>query len=211
LIIKDENFTNISLGVNKSFNTDFGNVFLTHPNVDKNSFSKGILCLKDTKKSFPVDMEIKLLQWKFKKNNEDLLPLKVSCWPSKTNKGWSCVVEFSVRNANVLPLQNISIEIPYPNGSDVNIDEIGIGDYKIQDQKIYWLISSVESSVDGYNFEFNITKGSSSCFFPVVINYSSEKTISNLFVDEVHLNYNNKTSVNFVQENVFESLNCKIE
>ena len=48
--IKDENFGNLSLTVNKNINNEFQNLFQTHPNIDKNNFSKGILCLKDNKK-----------------------------------------------------------------------------------------------------------------------------------------------------------------
>jgi hypothetical protein len=113
LILRDESFSKISLSISDKHNKEFTSLFQTNPNLDKKKFSKNILSLVDTK-SFPIDQEIKLVQWKYKKVNEDYLPLRVSCWPSKTSKGMSCIIEFFVKNADVLPIQNINIEVPYP-------------------------------------------------------------------------------------------------
>jgi hypothetical protein len=77
------------------------------------------------------------------------------------------------------------------------------------DHKLIWIISTIESAVDGYNIEFNITKGNSNSFYPVSISYNSEKTISNLVIEKVSLD--NDDSISFSNESILETLNCKIE
>ena len=84
-----------------------------HPNIDKKVFlSTGVIGLKNKEKPFPVGQDVGVLKWRYQKNEEEALPIKVVCWPNDTGSG-SCDVhvEYELQHDH-LELFDVQIVIP---------------------------------------------------------------------------------------------------
>lgn len=118
--VNDNNLANVQVGillhkasiflladqvsVNQGDNKQFQ--FKTHPNIDKQAFQNGVIKAKDAGKPLPSAV----MKWRLQTNDESLLPLSVSCWPSPAKDGKTYVtMEYEMLNVPNNQLKNVVV------------------------------------------------------------------------------------------------------
>ena len=111
LHVNEEHSSRVKIKIQN--NDSYGANLQTHPNIDKKVFqSSGVIGLKNKEKPFPIGQDVGVLKWRYQKNEEDALPIKVVCWPNDTGSG-SCDVhvEYELQHDH-LELYDVTIQIP---------------------------------------------------------------------------------------------------
>ncbi|CAO1632025.1 unnamed protein product [Sympodiomycopsis kandeliae] len=165
--------------------------YKTHPHVDKNQWaSSRLIALKNADRPFPVNQNLGVLRWRLSSKDESLVPLTISCWPSVSGDGTGEVnVEFELE-AKDLVLQNVVIAIQIPPGSGVDLAaEAAVGSYSVDEDQslLLWTIDQVDASSSSGSLEFTVSQGAESAdiFFPVNVDFVSEKTLSETTVASI--------------------------
>jgi hypothetical protein len=83
--------------VQTTADASMGFVFQTHPKINKTLYDQsGMLTLKDGK-GFPPARPLRILRWTLQPSSDDLVPLKINCWPEEESRGRMLVnVEYSL-------------------------------------------------------------------------------------------------------------------
>ncbi len=144
-------------------------IFQTHPKINKQLYDKsGLLQLKDTTKGFPSARPVGILKWTHSSTNEDLIPIKINCWPEEAARGQMNVsIEYSMEQRNIV-LDDVRIRIPLGTHESPNIVAID-GTYKHNSQghELIWIIDSIDANNSTGSLEFNVSQKNSDAFFPV--------------------------------------------
>jgi len=191
LHVNDESSTRVKLLFDN--NVTNGAQMQTHPNIDKKNFqANNIVALKNPEKPFPVGQDVGVLKWRLQNNDEDMLPLKIVCWPNDTGSG-SCDVnvEYELQAEN-LELSDVKIIIPVPSGCGApNVNDCD-GSYEHDARKniLVWNLPVIDSSNGTGQMDFSMASNEDD-FFPVNVEFHSTKT---LFTD-ISVN-----SVSFVED-----------
>ena len=160
--------------------------FTTHPKVNKTVYeSSGMLQLKDPSKGFPSQRPVGILKWSLSNMSEDLVPLKINCWPEEEARGQINVnIEYSMEQP--LVLHNVVIKIPLGTSNAPNIIAVdGMHKHNAQAGELYWTIDMIDSSNDTGSLEFTIQQRDTDAFFPVNVEFSSPGLYCDLEVQSV--------------------------
>merc|ERR1711892_919473 len=85
LKITDEDAAKIKVRLNKD---DQRAMWQTHPQVDKKAFNgEDVIGLKNLDKPFPVNQDVGVLKWRMVTQDEEEMPLAITCWPNETGDG----------------------------------------------------------------------------------------------------------------------------
>ncbi|KAH9533560.1 hypothetical protein CY35_18G059000 [Sphagnum magellanicum] len=170
----------VETGANKVFN------FNTHPNIDKNLYSeKSILGLKDPKRPFPTGTSLAILRWRMQSKQESLVPLSINCWPSVS--GGESYVNIEYEASKAFELQNVIIEIPLPALRDPPTVNQVDGEWRYDSRRsiMEWSIVLIDNTNRNGSMEFVVPGADPSAFFPININFSSNKIFCDLKVGTV--------------------------
>jgi len=174
LKITDEEAAKIKVRLNKD---DQRAMWQTHPQVDKKAFNgEDVIGLKNLDKPFPVNQDVGVLKWRMVTQDEEEMPLAITCWPNETGDG-SCdvSVEYELQQDH-LELADVSIRIPVPSGVGAPVIGACDGDYNHDSRKNFleWKLPVIDSSNTSGSLEFSIA-GNPDDFFPVNIDFHSTK------------------------------------
>jgi len=168
----------------------------TNPNVDKNLFkNNSMIGLRDSTKSFPTGTDVGVLKWRYQSQEETEIPLSINCWPSETKNGCDVSIEYELQKLN-LELNNVSIIVPIPSNVSAPIIKQIDGDYSYEKYKncLIWRISSIDQSNSSGSLEFSVG-GHASDFFPVNVNFVSNKSYCDIQVSGVMQADNSSSAV----------------
>jgi len=162
----------------------------THPQVNKNVFNaESIVGLKNPDKPFPVNQDVGVLKWRLQTQEEDQIPLNITCWPNENGDGGCDVsVEYELQNGHHhLELADVTIQIPVPSGVGAPVITTCDGDYKHDSRKNFleWTLPVIDESNANGSLEFTIA-GNPDDFFPVSVEFhSTKKSFINVAVSNV--------------------------
>jgi hypothetical protein len=161
-------------------------IFNTHPKVNKALYdSSGLLQLKDATKGFPAQRPVGILKWTYVGSNDDMVPIKINCWPEEESRGqMNVTIEYSVDKK--VELNFVRIKIPLGCTETPNILSIdGSHTHNSSAGELVWEIDLIDQSNSTGSLEFNIAQRSSDVFFPIQVSFVSKKTLCNLSVKDV--------------------------
>ena len=117
--------------------------------------------------------------------SEDLVPLKINCWPEEEARGQINVnIEYSMEQP--LVLHNVVIKNPLGTSNAPNIIAVdGMHKHNAQAGELYWTIDMIDSSNDTGSLEFTIQQRDTDAFFPVNVEFSSPGLYCDLEVQSV--------------------------
>lgn len=162
--------------------------FNTHPKVNKAAYEKtGLLQLKEANKGFPSARPVGILKWTHSGTSDELVPLKINCWPEEEARGQMNVsIEYSMDVPN-LELHDVRIVIPLGTSaapSIVNVD--GSHKHNSSTGELTWQIDLIDASNTSGSLEFNIQQRNTDAFFPIHVHFASQKLFSGVEVVGVH-------------------------
>lgn len=161
--------------------------FTTHPKVNKAMYEKtGLLQLKDVKKGFPSARPVGILKWSYASSTEDLIPLKINCWPEEESRGQMNVsIEYELEQSD-LTLHDVSIRIPLGTTDSVNIVSLD-GSYKHNSSQgeLEWQLPLVDGSNASGSLEFTIAQKDTDAFFPISVGFTSQQLFCGIEVVKV--------------------------
>lgn len=169
-------------------------VFSTHPKVDKALYDKsGILQLKNTSTGFPVARPLAIVKWTLLNAQEDLLPIRINCWPEEESRGRINVsIEYSLEHT--VPLHDVKIKIPLGTTDAPSIVTID-GNFKhfASANEMVWEIDLIDSSNASGTLEFNIAQKNPDAFFPINVSFQSNQLFCDVEVAGVNSLNDNKS------------------
>ncbi|KAF9116124.1 hypothetical protein BGX27_004707 [Mortierella sp. AM989] len=184
LRVSDPSRTKISLALQHL--EDSSIQFKTHPNVNKVLFnSEKVIAFRDSSKEFPLNTPTGVLRWRFISKDESSIPLSINCWPSPSGDG-SCDVniEYQLENEE-MEFKNVSITIPIPQGTAPTVGELdGVYIHIVDNHQsvLVWQLPSIDSSNPSGSMEFNCQGEDSESYFPVSVQFESERLICSVNV-----------------------------
>ncbi|KAL1920710.1 uncharacterized protein VTP21DRAFT_1087 [Calcarisporiella thermophila] len=185
LKIVDPESARIKLVISTSDDSDVQ--FKTHPNVDRRAFTdERVIRLRDVNRSFPVNQSLPVLRWRFITKDETMVPLSINCWPSSSGDGTCNVnIEYELE-ADHMELTDVIISIPIPPGVSPTVSNVD-GNYEVnrQQRTLEWQLPIIDASNKSGSLEFTVPGDDIGVFFPVTVNFVSEKTFCNIDVLDV--------------------------
>lgn len=161
--------------------------FTTHPKVNKAMYEKsGLLQLKDTNKGFPSARPVGILKWSYSNASEDLIPLKINCWPEEESRGQMNVsIEYELMHTDKT-LHDVAIRIPLGTSDSVHIVSMD-GSYKhnASQGELVWQLPLVDGSNASGSLEFTIAQKDTDAFFPIAVDFSSQQLFCGVEVVKV--------------------------
>jgi len=158
--------------------------FQTHPNVDKKQFAADSSIVLKSNRPYPNGSEVGVLKWRIQTTDESMIPLTINCWPNVNADGSADVnIDYELVNTD-LTLTDVVIMIPIPSAPTVNSVD-GEYSYEKRDGVLEWQIPEVTGDNAEGSMEFTVQAGSADEFFPVSVNFSSEKTFAGLEIEVV--------------------------
>ena len=184
LTLTANNEENSNCSVQIAIKDENGFAFVTHPKINKPLFDKSNqLQLKDTSKGFPSARPLGILRWSYSSTNDDLIPLKVNCWPEEESRGQMNVsIEYSM-DIDKLELHDVIITIPLGTADSPNVVNID-GNYKYNSNshELVWSIDLIDRSNSSGSLEFNVAQRNADAFFPISVQFSSQVLFCNVEV-----------------------------
>ncbi|KAF8925210.1 Adaptor complexes medium subunit family-domain-containing protein [Dissophora ornata] len=182
LRVSDPSRTKISLSLTHLEDSNIQ--FKTHPNVNKVLFnSEKVIAFRDSSKEFPLNTPTGVLRWRFISKDESSIPLSINCWPSPAGDG-SCDVniEYQLENED-MNFKNVNIIIPIPQGATPTVGELD-GEYLLDPAQgaLIWQLPSISSENSAGSMEFNCMGEDVESYFPVSVQFESERLICDVDV-----------------------------
>lgn len=175
LKIADEEFSKIKVKLERDDNRV---MWQTHPQVNKSIFNnESIVGLKNPDKPFPVNQDVGVLKWRLQSQDEEQIPLNITCWPNENDGGCDVSVEYELQDGHThLELADVTIRIPVPSGVGAPVIGSCDGDYKHDSRKNFleWTLVVIDSSNASGSLEFSIP-GHPDDFFPISVEFHSTK------------------------------------
>lgn len=163
--------------------------FQTHPKVNKALYEKsGLLQLKDATKGFPSARPVGILKWNYSGTaHDDLVPLKINCWPEEEARGRMNVsIEYSADSSRHIEMHDVRIRIPLGTSDAPTIVSVdGSHRYNAAASELLWEIDMIDSSNSSGSLEFHIQQRNSDAFFPIAVQFSSQQLYCNVDVASV--------------------------
>lgn len=170
----------IAAGDNEGFQ------FKTHPNIDKALHaSEGVLGLKDPNRPFPMGSPLGILKWRYQTRDESMVPLSINCWPSVS--GGESFVSIEYEATEAFDLHNVVVSIPLPPLRDPPTVNQVDGDFAYDNRRnvLMWDIQLIDKSNRNGSMEFVVPVADSDAFFPIEVNFTSNRTYCDVKVDSV--------------------------
>lgn len=162
--------------------------FQTHPKINKVLYDKsGLLQMKDSSKGFPSGRPVGILKWNYStSSSDDLIPLKINCWPEEESRGVMLVVIDYAMDISHLTLHDVRITIPLGTTEHINVQSVD-GSYKQNASagEVTWELPLIDSSNSSGTFEFTVPQRSADAFFPIAVSFSSSSLCCNVSVAAV--------------------------
>jgi len=179
--VNDASLANVQVAVNQGDNKQFQ--FKTHPNIDKQSFQNGVIKAKDAGKPLPSAV----MKWRLQTNDESLLPLSVSCWPSPSKDGQTYVtMEYEMLNVPNNELKNVVISVPVSGSSPPVVSKVeGHHDWDGRNRILTWRLPIIDASSKTGALEFAVPQADPKGFFPLTVTFSSSRTFCDISVESV--------------------------
>lgn len=158
--------------------------FNTHPKINKALYDKsGLLQLKDITKGFPSARPVGILRWTHNSNNDELVPIKINCWPEEEARGQMNVsIEYTMEQKNIV-LHDVHIHIPLGTAEPPNIVSMdGTFKHNASTNEMIWILESIDQSNSTGSLEFNISQKNSDAFFPINVQFVSQEIFCDLEV-----------------------------
>lgn len=162
--------------------------FNTHPKVNKAAYEKtGLLQLKEANKGFPSARPVGILKWTHSGTSDELVPLKINCWPEEESRGQMNVsIEYSM-DVKGLELHDVRIVIPLgTNAAPTIVSVDGSHKHNSSTGELTWSIDLIDSSNTSGSLEFNIQQRNTDAFFPINVNFASQTLYSGVEVVSVN-------------------------
>lgn len=162
--------------------------FNTHPKVNKAAYEKtGLLQLKEANKGFPSARPVGILKWTHSGTSEELVPLKINCWPEEESRGQMNVsIEYSM-DVKGLELHDVRIVIPLgTNAAPTIVSVDGSHKHNASSGELVWTIDLIDASNTTGSLEFNVQQRSADAFFPIGVHFASPKLYSGVEVVSVN-------------------------
>lgn len=179
--------------------------FSTHPKVNKALYDKsGILQLKAAGTGFPTARPLAIVKWTLQNSQEDLLPIKINCWPEEESRGKINVsIEYNLEH--VIPLHDVKIKIPLGTSDPPSIVSID-GNFKHlpSSAEMVWEIDLIDSSNSTGSLEFNIAQKNPDAFFPIAVSFQSNQLFCDIEVAGV-ASVNDNKSIQYGLEKIMSS------
>ena len=160
--------------------------FNTHPKINKQVYDKtGLLQLKDAAKGFPSKREVGILRWTHASTSDELVPLKLNCWPEEESRGRMNVsIEYTMDLK--MELHGVRIKIPLGTSDAPSIVAID-GSYKHfpAANEMVWMIDLIDGSNATGSLEFSINQRQADAFFPLQVQFVSQQLFCDLDVTQV--------------------------
>ncbi|KAI5481110.1 hypothetical protein MNV49_005545 [Pseudohyphozyma bogoriensis] len=156
--------------------------FKTHPNVDKKAWSdRGEVKLKEGKKGFPIGQGLGVLKWRMTGKDESIVPISINCWPSSDNGVSTVNLEYELEKTH-LSLHNVYISVSLPGGAEPTISEAPtVGNFAFNPDvpSLDWTIDEVSEAAGTTtgSLEFEVPGDDVDAFFPVAVNFVSQRTM----------------------------------
>jgi coatomer subunit delta len=166
--------------------------FMTHPKVNKAVYDQAqLIQLKDTNKGFPSARPVGVLRWNHSSTSDDLMPLKINCWPEEESRGnMNVSIEYSMDQA--LTLQNVQIRIPLGTSEPPNIVSVdGNHRFDPKEGELIWEVDMIDASNNSGSLEFNIQQRDSEAFFPINVDFASPEMYCHVEVASVRSSVTN--------------------
>tara|TARA_B110000090_G_C13370215_1_gene441721 strand:- start:693 stop:1856 length:1164 start_codon:yes stop_codon:yes gene_type:complete len=160
--------------------------FVTHPKVNKGIYDASqLLQLKDTNKGFPSARPVGILRWNYSSSSEDLIPIKINCWPEEEARGQMNVsIEYSMEQN--LVLHDVRIRIPLGTSESPNIVNVdGSHRHNSKEGELIWEIDMIDAANKVGSLEFTIQQRDADAFFPIMVDFSSPQLYCNVEVSTV--------------------------
>ena len=161
-------------------------VFNTHPKVNKPLYDKSLLLqLKDSSKGFPSERPVGILRWSYSSNNDDLVPLKINCWPEEESRGQMNVsIEYTLEKK--MDLHDVRIRIPLGTSEAPGILSVdGSHKYNSHSGELIWELQLIDKSNSSGSLEFTIAQRNADAFFPITVEFSSQQLFCHVDVTGV--------------------------
>jgi hypothetical protein len=161
--------------------------FSTNPKVNKTVFDNSSLVqLKDATKGYPSARSVGVLKWIYSSNTDEMVPLKINCWPEEESRGQMNVsIEYSM-DVKGVELHGVKIRIPLGTSDSptiLNMD--GSHRHNAAAQEMVWELDLIDSSNSSGSLEFTISQKSSEAFFPITVHFESPSLFCNVDVVSV--------------------------
>ncbi|KAG8794266.1 hypothetical protein FRC12_025179 [Ceratobasidium sp. 428] len=181
-----------------------GAQFKQHPNVAKFTGAAGVageVKLKDPARAFPIGQPLGVLKWRWGSKDESGIPLSINCWPSPAGDGTCEVnIEWELENKE-LDLQDVTISIPLPSGAYPTVtSHTGSWTINPSTHSLDWTTPQVSADTETTgSLEFSVGGDDAEAFFPVKVDFMSEKSLIGVGVESVE-RVNEAGSVDFSKE-----------
>ncbi|KAF8593895.1 hypothetical protein BDV93DRAFT_535139 [Ceratobasidium sp. AG-I] len=159
-----------------------GAQFKQHPNVAKFVATAGLSAevkLKDSAGAFPIGQPLGVLKWRWGSKDESGIPLSINCWPSPAGDVTCEVnIEWELEKKE-LELQDVVISIPLPSGAYPTVSS-HTGSWAINPNthSLDWTAETVSADTETTgSLEFSVGGDDAEAFFPVKVNFKSEKSL----------------------------------
>jgi len=173
----------------------FGDVsmfsFTPHPNLSKPDFlNSNVMQAKNIEKPFPKGKQLGILKWRFAGKDgdgEELVPVKVVCWPESNGDGTMTVnMELELTNPH-LSLKDVVVAIPLNTSEEPEIQAIEGGStrHNARKHQLEWELPLVDENNPGANLSFHASGSNEADFFPVNISFTSDDLICPIHISEV--------------------------
>jgi coatomer subunit delta len=161
--------------------------FNTHPKINKALYDKSaLLQLKDVTKGFPSARPVGILKWNYSSTTDDLLPLKINCWPEEESRGRMIVsIEYTMDQSH-LTLHDVAIKIPLGTSDPISVSSVD-GTYKhsAANGEVVWQLPLIDRSNSSGTLEFTVAQRNSDAFFPIAVVFSSSQLLCQIDVSSV--------------------------
>lgn len=162
--------------------------FQTHPNVNKPVYEKsGLLQMKDSSKSFTLARPVGILKWSYTTaSNEEMIPIKINCWPEEEAKGMMNVsIEYSMDLTDVV-LHGVRIVVPLGTSDAPRISNVdGTHKHNASAGELTWDIDVIDTSNPTGSLEFTILQKDTDAFFPINVSFASQNLFCKIDVASV--------------------------
>jgi len=148
-----------------------------NPQMSKPDFAKGVLQMRSADRPFPK--QLGLLQWKLKSTDENMIPLKLVCWPEDIGDGKMNVnIEYNLGDT-ALTLHDVLIKIPLNNHGTPEIvtSETGVYRHNSRRHILEWEINVIDADSSSGILEFEIDCTDKADLFPVTVSFGSNDTL----------------------------------
>ncbi|CAD7950107.1 unnamed protein product [Amoebophrya sp. A120] len=155
-----------------------------HPNLNKAAQGNNLLEIRDPTKKYRPNAAAALLKWQYKAEEEDLVPLSVTCWPSPEADGVQMIIQYELTDDNA-KLENIVMRIP-TSGGVPQIKSVETGEASMVGAEwLQWAIPSIDASSNAGTLEF-FARVDAANMLPVQVRAYASKSVCPMDIESVY-------------------------